>query len=715
MKTTKTLLEPKFNFTIIITLSILTLLSISIVTYFYFKTRNSTTSTPTIPTIPTTPTSMNAISSSTTTTRHSVTPPTRSNPISSSTTSTTTTTTSTITTNTSNPISTPTTTSNSTISPTTTTTNFTTNTTTSYPISTFTVTSTCLNCSTTTPIPTLTPLCSSMTVFYSTITNTDDIIYLWNDVWSDFTTRYSTTYDIYNVYIAYSTLTYTGTVTKFTSYYEYTDTTGVIKSNEEYIITFFSGSTNVVMSSTKGTISSYTLPFQGMSNTFCLPLIRIPTTATNIAFGIQLTTLDESTGYETVYTQTVQKSPTATSSSPNSTDSNYMRTFASTIYDSETIEYAKPLSPLVVNSISTTLPSGVSLFSQSPTPTSTPIAEGMTVDAYRTLLLTTLNSAYSYYNDNLYTTSFTDLVDNPSTGNAKLYFFKNSPPTPSDAVGLGCWFIPSSDSSIATPPSCYTTSYPNISMTSKMNNFATFGLNTDLISSGSYSVTPSMTTIGNNSYPTINVSSSSSPAILYPVHPYGTFPSSSVSQVSTFVATNPTAIKLKTMYGSYIAATSSSTDQTLGAGVIGYLFDNAALYAAGDAEGYTPITRECLDIFFGHPDSSGMYHHHYIGPTMTNWCMSTTLRVIGFLSDGYPLVAPFLIKDTSESRGYRFVKTSDLNKYHGLEGSFTVSIPDSITSTTTTTLTYGFMYVTTYDFPFTTSAFYGKPATTTRS
>jgi hypothetical protein len=579
------------------------------------------------------------------------------------------------------------------------------------PLSIYTTTSTCLTCNTTTPAST--PLCSSIIVFYSTVTTTDDVIYLFNDIWTDYTTRSSTIYDIYNVYVAYSKLVFDGTVTKFTSYYEYTDSTGSTKSNVDYTVTFFSGSTDVVMSSTKGTITKYTLPLQGMSNTFCLPLIRIPTTATNIAFGIQLTTVD-SMGNEKVITQTVKKSPTATSSSPNYTDSNYMCSFASNIYDFKTIEYSKPLPSLTVNSISSTLPSGVSFFSQSPSPIYTPIDQGITLDTYRTLILTTLNSAYSYYNVNLYTTSFTDLVDNPAVGNAKLYFFKNSPPTPSDAVGLGCWFIPSSDSSvsISTPPNCYTTSYPNISMTSKMNNFATFGLNTDLISSASYSVTPSMTTIGNNKYPTITVSSSSSPAVLYPVHPYGTFPSSSVSQVSTFVATNPTAIKPKTMNGSYIAATSSSTDQTLGAGVIGYLFDNAALYAAGDAEGYTPITRECLDIFFGHPDSSGMYHHHYIGPTMTNWCMSTTLRVIGFLTDGYPLVAPFLIKDTSEAIGYRFVKTSDLNKYHGLEGSFTVSMPNSTTSTTTTTLTYGFIYVTTFDFPFTTSAFYGKPTTT---
>jgi hypothetical protein len=538
-------------------------------------------------------------------------------------------------------------------------------------------------------------LCSSMTVFYSTVTNTDDAIYLWNDVWSNYSTRSTTTYDIYNVYIAYSNLTYTGNPVTFTSYYEYCDSTGTLKSNVDYTVTFFSGSTNVVMSSTKGTITKYTLPLQGMSNTFCLPLIRIPTTATNIAFGIKLTT---STG---VYIQTVKKS-----SSLNSTNSNFMRTFASTIYDSESIEYSKPLPPVTINSLSTKLPDGVSMFSASPSATSTPISGGMTLDAYRTLILTTLNSLYSYYNVTLYTTSFSELTNNPEVGKAKLYFTNITTPTPKDAIGLGCWFIPSSNTSAS--PSCYTSSTPNISMTSKMNNFTTFGLNTELISSALYTVTPSTTTIQGISYPMISVS-----ATLYPIHPYGTFPSSSVSQLSAFVATNPKSILPKTLSGDFKAATSLSENQPISAGVIGYLFDNAGLYAAGDADGYTPITLECLDIFFGHPDSSGMYHHHFIGPTMTNWCTSTTLRIIGYLSDGYPLVAPFLVKDTSETIGYRFVKTSDLNKYHGLEGSFTISIPISTLSsnTSTTALTYKFIYVTTYDFPFTTSAFYGKPTT----
>ena len=546
-------------------------------------------------------------------------------------------------------------------------------------------------------------LCTSMTVFYSTVTNTDDVIYLFNDVWSDYSTRSATTYDIYNVYIAYKELEYTGTPTKFTSYYEYCDSTGKLKINVDYTVTFFVGSTNVVKSSTKGTISSYKLPLQGMSNTFCLPLIPIPTTATNIAFGIQLTT---TTG---VYTQTVKKS---TSTSINYTDPTYMRTFISNIYDKETLEYSTPFPSVKVNSLSTTLPDGVSLFSTSPSATYTPISGGITLNNYRTLIMTTLNSLYSYYNVTLYTTTFDDLINNPASGKAKLYFTNITTPTPKDAIGLGCWFIASSDSSVSTPPSCYTSSTPNISMTSKMNNFTTFGLNTDLISSAAYTVTPSTKSIQGVDYPKISIS-----ATLYPVHPYGTFPSSSVSpQLTTFVATNPTSIALKTIKGEFAAATVSSTDEPLSAGVIGYLFDNAGLYAAGDADGYTPITLECLDVFLGHPDSSGMYHHHFIGPTMTNWCTSNTIRIIGYLSDGYPLVAPFLINDTSDALGYRFVKTSDLNKYHGLEGSFTISIPTTTYSTTTTSstsLTYTFIYVSTYDFPFTTSAFYGRPSTIT--
>ena len=556
-------------------------------------------------------------------------------------------------------------------------------------------------------------LCT-MTVYYASIT-TDDVIYLLNDIWSNSTyspsssnTLSTMSYNLYNIYVDYKNLKYSGTVKSFTSYYEYCDSTSKLQSNTDYTITFLSGATNVYMGSTTGTTKSYTLPVSGQSGTFCLPLIRVPTKATNFAVGIKLVT---TTG---TYYHTVKMASSSTSysaSSPNTSNTNYMMTFSSNIYDSASKEYATDLPPLS-GTITTALPSGVSLLSTSPSSTYTPISGGMTTSAYRSLIFAALNNNYSYYNLNLYTTSFSSLINTPPVGSAKIYFSTNTAPTPNSAVNLGCWFMPSSYAGLPTPSptssqSCYSTSNNYLNMTSKMNNFSTPGLIAS--SGGDYTFTPTTQTVAGRSYPSFTIKAS-----LFPTHPYGTFPSS-LTSLSSYVATNPAYATLKPMTSAPTSATTKATIQNLGSGAIGYLFDNAILYAGGDAEGYTPTARESLDIFFGHPDSSYYYHHHFIGPTMTNWCMSNTMRIIGIMTDGYPLVAPFIVKDTSTSLGYRYVKSSDLNSYHGLEGSFTYTISSASSSSTATATskTYTnvpFIYVSTFDFPFTASAFYGKPA-----
>ena len=561
-------------------------------------------------------------------------------------------------------------------------------------------------------------LCT-MTVYYASIT-TDDVIYLLNDIWSNSTyspttsTLSTMSYNLYNIYVNYTNLKYSGTVSSFTSYYEYCDSSNTLKSNTDYTITFLSGPNNVYMGSTTGTTQSYTLPVSGQSGTFCLPLIRVPTTATNFAVGIKLVTLSGTT-YTTYYhtVKMASKSTSYSASSPNTSNTDYMMTFSSNIYDSASKEYATVL-PSLSGTITTALPSGVSLLSTSPSSTYTPISGGMTTSAYRYLIFAALNNDYSYYNVNLYTTSFSSLINTPPVGSAKIYFSTNTAPTPNSAVNLGCWFMPSTYAGQPTPSptstqSCYSTSNTYLNMTSKMNNFATPGLTAS--SGGTYTFTPSTKTLASGaSYPYFTITAS-----LFPTHPYGTFPSTSTTSLSSYVATNPAIATLKPLTAVLTPTSTKATIQNLGSGAIGYLFDNAILYAGGDAEGYTPTARESLDIFFGHPDSSYYYHHHFIGPPMTNWCMSNTMRIIGIMTDGYPLVAPFIVKDTSTSLGYRYVKSSDLNSYHGLEGNFTYTISSASSSTTTTTSqTYTnvpFIYVTTFDFPFTASAFYGKPGT----
>ena len=314
-------------------------------------------------------------------------------------------------------------------------------------------------------------LCT-MTVYYASIT-TDDVIYLLNDIWSNSTYSPSTSntlstmsYNLYNIYVNYTNLKYSGTVSSFTSYYEYCDSSNTLQSNTDYTITFLSGDSNVYMGSTTGTTKSYTLPVSGQSGTFCLPLIRVPTTATNFAVGIKLVTTS-GTYYHTV--KMASKSTSYSSSSPNTSNTDYMMTFSSNIYDSASKEYATVL-PSLSGTVTTTFPSGVSMISTSPSSTYTPISGGMTTAAYRYLIFAALNNDYSYYNVNLYTTSFSSLINTPPVGSAKIYFSTNTAPTPNSAVNLGCWYMPSTYAGLPTPAptsaqSCYSTSNPYLNMT----------------------------------------------------------------------------------------------------------------------------------------------------------------------------------------------------------------------------------------------------------
>jgi hypothetical protein len=232
-----------------------------------------------------------------------------------------------------------------------------------------------------------------MVAYYSTVA-TDDVLYCLNDIWTN-STKTTLAYNIYNIYLSYTNLQYTGTATSFTSYYEY-KLNGQLYSNVDYVIRFLTGKTNVVMGSTSGVISSYTLPIVGQSNTFCLPLIKIPVDATDMAFGIQMTTTGTD-GNSNTLTQTMLLSNAST--------------FKSNIFDVGTKNTSTVLPSLDVSSLSTVLPSGVSLMS-SPTASSSPLS--LSTNDYRTLIMTTMNNVYSYYNVDLYTTTFTDLKDNPT-------------------------------------------------------------------------------------------------------------------------------------------------------------------------------------------------------------------------------------------------------------------------------------------------------------
>lgn len=194
-----------------------------------------------------------------------------------------------------------------------------------------------------------------------------------------------------------------------------------------------------------------------------------------------------------------------------------------------------------------------------------------------------------------------------------------------------------------------------------------------------------------------------------PTHPYGTFPdsggTSSVAKfaaVAAYCATNNNSIAPTTSFSinNVVARPSTSQLSALTASSIGYIFDNTLLFAASDETGNNPLALELGDIFLAHCSQGNLYHRHFIAPALYNWIIDNQLRVIGFLADGYPIVAPFLV---NSSTGVRVVQSSDLNINHGLVCPITFTLPGA-----TASVSFDFFYVATLDFPYTIAAFYGS-------
>jgi len=222
------------------------------------------------------------------------------------------------------------------------------------------------------------------------------------------------------------------------------------------------------------------------------------------------------------------------------------------------------------------------------------------------------------------------------------------------------------------------------------------GLQTSSTAS-SYSITATASTGA------ISVSSNS-----IPTHPYGSFPTNASTQSVAILNVNGNSV---VPYSFSFNATPAKTSTNSGnypmsVSVIGIWWDNAPLFASTDNSGINPFSQESGDVFMGHPNPSA-YHHHLCPPMIYNWIADQRLQVVALLLDGYPLVRPFLIYDNL-LKTTRLIQTSDLNINHGLTGSFTYTLSN-------VSVTVNFIYVATYDFPYTVSSFYGTPATLSTS
>jgi hypothetical protein len=147
-------------------------------------------------------------------------------------------------------------------------------------------------------------------------------------------------------------------------------------------------------------------------------------------------------------------------------------------------------------------------------------------------------------------------------------------------------------------------------------------------------------------------------------------------------------------------------------GVVGWCVDNAPLYVVTNAPHTNPANLEPQDIFGEHPES-GQVHHHSVYPSVYNWVLDYTPRLLGFYADGYPIVSPFLVYDTNTS-SYRVITNTDLNINNGLKATVTFNFI-SPSDGNTYYFQYDFCYVQTYCYPFTIGSFYGTPSTITSS
>jgi len=223
---------------------------------------------------------------------------------------------------------------------------------------------------------------------------------------------------------------------------------------------------------------------------------------------------------------------------------------------------------------------------------------------------------------------------------------------------------------------------------------------------------PTLTQTTTSGVTTVNITTNS-----IPIHPTGNW--DGVIQETTpytaaafYIGQNPGTVE-ETNYSFTISNNTSGGVTAMVAGTIGWVFDNCPIYAPEDATNNNPMFKEVLDLFGGHPDEDFIYHHHSIVPSLYNWVVDYQPRVIGFMCDGYPIVTPFLVYD-STTGAIRTITATDLNINNGLTFSTPMTF-SFVYGGTTQSYSYNFCYVAINCFPYHIGAFYGTPSYPTTS
>lgn len=155
---------------------------------------------------------------------------------------------------------------------------------------------------------------------------------------------------------------------------------------------------------------------------------------------------------------------------------------------------------------------------------------------------------------------------------------------------------------------------------------------------------------------------------------------------------------------------------------MGWAFDNCAVYAPLD-DGYNdPIGTHIVDVYQVHPeDVYGMGHRHAASPFIYSSnpvvdALSQQIKVIALMNDGFPLIRHFLKQDGTpvtnadldECHGADMVRLSALTGVNYVANPLNFNLMDTLTNQVTT-LSYNYVYISTYEFPYILTGFRGTP------
>lgn len=137
----------------------------------------------------------------------------------------------------------------------------------------------------------------------------------------------------------------------------------------------------------------------------------------------------------------------------------------------------------------------------------------------------------------------------------------------------------------------------------------------------------------------------------------GTFPIASTDPAFKYDRNPNTIAQQSLTYTLPANPTAASEPSCLNMGPVGVLADGVVLYNALDALGRDAVAHEVLDSCGGHPDQSGMYHHHDIPPCLLRSATGSS-TLVGYALDGFGI---YVERDAQGN----LLTNADLDACHG--------------------------------------------------